>query len=61
MHVVGSAILTAGGYRMVFLVDRKAHWNRVYATKASDEVSWFQPEPTVSLQLLERSGLTADS
>lgn len=40
-------------------MDRKAHWDRVYATRASDEVSWFQPEPTTSLQLLERSGLTA--
>ena len=40
-------------------MDRKAHWDRVYTTKASDEVSWFQPEPTISLQLLERSGLTA--
>ena len=40
-------------------MDRKAHWERVYTTKASDEVSWFQPEPTVSLGLLERSGLTA--
>jgi hypothetical protein len=40
-------------------MDRKAHWDRVYTTKASEEVSWFQPEPTVSLQLLERAGLTA--
>jgi hypothetical protein len=40
-------------------MDRKAHWDRIYATKASEEVSWYQPEPTVSLGLLERSGLTA--
>jgi len=40
-------------------MDRKAHWDRVYTTKASEEASWFQPEPTVSLQLLERAGLTA--
>lgn len=40
-------------------MDRKAHWDRVYTTKASEDVSWFQPEPTVSLHLLERSGLTA--
>jgi hypothetical protein len=39
--------------------DRQAHWDRVYTTKASDQVSWFQPEPTVSLQLLERTGLAA--
>lgn len=30
-------------------MDRKAHWNRVYTTKVSDEVSWYQPEPTISL------------
>jgi len=40
-------------------MDRKAHWDRVYSTKASEELSWFQPEPTVSLPLLEKSGLTA--
>jgi hypothetical protein len=40
-------------------MDRKVHWDRVYTTKASAEVSWFQPEPTLSLQLLESSGLTA--
>jgi len=40
-------------------MDRKAHWNRVYATKASNELSWFQREPTVSLRLLERSALSA--
>ena len=42
-------------------MDRKAHWDRVYTTKASDEVSWFQPEPTISLRLLERSRLTAST
>jgi hypothetical protein len=40
-------------------MDRKAHWDHIYATKASGDVSWYQAEPTVSLGLLERSGLTA--
>jgi hypothetical protein len=40
-------------------MDRKAHWEHVYTTKASDRVSWFQPEPVVSLRLLETAGLTA--
>ena len=40
-------------------MERKAHWDRVYTTKQSDEVSWYQPEPTISLQLLEQTGLTA--
>jgi len=38
-----------------------AHWNRVYTTKATAEVSWFEPLPSVSLQLLEAAGMTEDS
>ncbi len=33
--------------------DRAAHWAEVYDTKAMDEVSWHQPDPTVSLELVE--------
>lgn len=40
-------------------MERKAHWDRVYTTKQLDEVSWYQPEPTIALQLLERTGLAA--
>lgn len=40
-------------------MDRKAHWDRVYTTTASEEVSWYQREPTISLRLLEQTGLTA--
>ena len=36
----------------------KAHWQHVYATKAPDEVSWFQPGPTVTAHLLAAAGLT---
>ena len=38
-------------------LDRKAHWDRVYATKAAEEVSWYQAEPTTSLRLLDDTGL----
>lgn len=38
-------------------MDRKAHWETVYATKASDAVSWFQPEPSVSLRMLDAAGI----
>lgn len=34
-------------------MDRKAHWDRVYETKSSDVVSWFQEMPTVSARLLQ--------
>jgi SAM-dependent methyltransferase len=42
-------------------MNRKAHWDRVYATKASDAVSWFQPEPALSLRLLVAAGMTPES
>ena len=37
------------------------HWNHVYETKASDAVSWFQPEPQTSLELLDAVGLNNTS
>jgi SAM-dependent methyltransferase len=37
-------------------VDRKAHWDGVYTTKPSTEVSWYQAEPTLSLALLREAG-----
>ena len=40
---------------------QREHWQRVYTTKATDEVSWFQPTPTVSLRLLDAAGLAADT
>ena len=42
-------------------MDRKAHWDRIYTTKAPDEVSWFQSEPAASLRLLDGAGMTAES
>jgi SAM-dependent methyltransferase len=37
-------------------MDRKAHWERVYATKQPTDVSWYQAEPTRSLELLRELG-----
>jgi len=28
------------------------HWERIYSTKSSDEVSWYQRDPSVSLRLV---------
>lgn len=53
------SVMLMGRMGVTRTMDRKAHWERVYTTKASNEVSWFQPEPAVSLRLLERAGLTA--
>jgi len=38
----------------VQMKDAAAHWDSVFETKGSDEVSWFQAEPATSLRLLER-------
>ena len=38
---------------MMAEMDRKAHWERVYETKAATEVSWFQTQADVSRELIE--------
>ena len=38
-------------------MDTKAHWERVYSTKRSDEVGWYQATPATSLRLLENAGI----
>jgi hypothetical protein len=42
-------------------MNRKAHWDEIYTTKAPDAVSWFEPEPTASLRLLDAAGMTINS
>lgn len=41
-------------------LDRTAHWQQVYENKDESEVSWFQTEPTVSLELIANCQLTAN-
>jgi SAM-dependent methyltransferase len=38
--------------------DSKAHWEAVYRSKSPTELSWYQPRPTRSLELLEQLGTT---
>lgn len=42
------------------MFDRKGHWQKVYSEKSPLEVSWYQKDPLVSLQLIERCELTKD-
>ena len=35
--------------------DVKTHWEKVYATKAPDQVSWYRPHLEMSLSLIERA------
>lgn len=36
-------------------MDSREHWERIYTTKSPSEVSWYQREPSVSLELISRA------
>ena len=38
---------------MMTVMDRKVHWENVYATKLAGEVSWYQTHAQVSLELIQ--------
>jgi trans-aconitate methyltransferase len=38
-------------------MDRRGHWETVYQTKAETDVSWFQENPAISLELIEMLGV----
>jgi SAM-dependent methyltransferase len=42
-------------------MDLQHHWERVYNTKRTDEVSWFQPHLETSLELIRRTGAAHDA
>lgn len=58
----GPMIETGGTGRdpMMDASERKAHWQQVYREKSPEEVSWYQPVPTPSLELVHRCGLSPD-
>jgi SAM-dependent methyltransferase len=35
------------------MFDRGAHWEGVYATRAENEVSWFQESPSTSIEMID--------
>ena len=35
----------------------KAHWEKIYTSKAPDQVSWYQVHPQLSLDLIQRTGV----
>ena len=39
----------------------KEHWEKVYTTKAPDNVSWFQPHAETSMRLIHNAGLGRDA
>ena len=42
-------------------MQNKEHWEKVYTTKAADNVSWFQPHAPMSMRLIHATGLGRDS
>jgi hypothetical protein len=41
-------------------VDR-AHWEDSYSKKTPDKVSWYEPRPQRSLELIQATGLSRDA
>ncbi len=39
---------------------RRDHWETVYGSKKATDVSWFQPRPERSLQLIEKAAVDRD-
>lgn len=37
--------------------DRKSHWESVYSSKSAQETSWYQLEPRLSLDLIDKTGV----
>jgi trans-aconitate methyltransferase len=42
-------------------MNRQEYWNRIYRSKGSQEVSWHQRRPDLSLELIEASGVSRDA
>ncbi|NNM05306.1 MAG: class I SAM-dependent methyltransferase [Gemmatimonadetes bacterium] len=51
----GAWTVPAGEYEEV---NRKDHWDKVYASKAAEDLTWFQAEPVVSLDLIHQTGIS---
>lgn len=42
-------------------MDRKKHWETVYEQKSPGEVSWYQRDPVLSLELIQHAGIARDA
>jgi len=41
--------------------ERAVHWESIYGRNSADSVSWYQPEPVTSLEILDMLGVTQDA
>ena len=42
------------------MTSRKEHWQNIYSEKSASDVSWYQAEPQLSLDLIRASGIGSD-
>jgi len=42
-------------------MNQKSQWEKIYATKSQDEVSWYQPTPRVSLDFINELNIPKDA
>jgi len=42
-------------------VDPAAHWQRLYETRSADQVSWYEPVPERSLELIRATGIPLEA
>ena len=42
-------------------MNTQEHWDQIYRTKAPDQVSWYSPHLSASLQLIERASCSRDA
>jgi 2-polyprenyl-3-methyl-5-hydroxy-6-metoxy-1,4-benzoquinol methylase len=42
-------------------MDSKTHWEKVYTTKAPEQVSWYRPHLETSIALIEQSVISRDA
>lgn len=41
-------------------MDRKDHWEQAYAARCSEDLSWYQETPALSLAMIRRAGVGLD-
>jgi len=54
-------VFWARNNRFADMIDRKLHWEKVYSNSSPSRVSWYQEEPTLSLQLIQNTQLALDA
>ena len=43
------------------MIDRKSHWESIYRDRSPLEVSWYQQEPALSLELIRQAGVAPEA